>query len=203
MGYPQITLRSFWVTTISAQIMPLCTESHVVFFPLCFASEDFFLLCFAACIVLPLPTLNFTFPSQFLCIKRSFRTPTISPIFTTSDQFNIANKLLKVSSWRGQSYCVYLALLASASSSWWLWEEPREGGLECSAAMRLLLVQWGLFILLRASWISTVRGPGELPWVHMPGTSAVKHWLPAQLVMQAVVNLLAQTPHTNCCRHVS
>lgn len=29
--------------------------------------------------------------------------------------------------------------------------------------------------------------------MHMPGTPAGEHWLPAQLVTQALVNLLAQT----------
>lgn len=52
------------------------------------------------------------------------------------------------------------------------------------------------FILLRAAWISTGNGSGELSWVHMPGTPAVKGWLPAQLVIKALVNLLAQTQCT-------
>lgn len=153
MGYPQIILRSCWVTILSAQIMSLCTESHGVFSPplFCYSGLVFFLLYFAACTVLPLPTLHFTFTSQLLPVRRSFRAPTISPIFITSGQFNIANKLPKASSWRGRAFlgiagqfsCVLLAQLASASSSWWLWEEPGEGGLGCTAAVRVLLVQWG------------------------------------------------------------
>lgn len=187
-----------WVTTLSAEIMSLCTESQGFPPPPFVLPVRIFFPCFTTYSALPLLTLNFTFTSQLLHIRRSFRTPAISSVFTSSGQFSIANKLLEASSWRGtaflgiigQSYCVLIALLASASSSWWLWEEPGEGGLECS------LCNGVSFILLRASWISTGRGPGELLWVHMPGTSAVKHWLPAQLVTQAVVNLLAQTQCT-------
>lgn len=169
-------------------------------FPPLFCQSGFFPPLFHG---LHLPTLIFSFTSQLLCVRRSFRTPAISPISTTSGQFNIANKVLKVSSWRAaaflgiadQSYCMLIALLASACSSWWPWEEPREGGStllpwECS------LCNGVSFILSRASRISAGRGPGELQWVHLPGTSAVKHWLPAQLVTQAVVNLLAQTQCT-------
>lgn len=81
------------------------------FFPLCVASQVFFFpVCFAACIALPLPAPNFTFTSQFLCIRTSFRAPAISPIFTTSGQFSIANKLLQVSSQRGTAFLASLAV---------------------------------------------------------------------------------------------
>lgn len=37
----------------------------------------------------------------------------------------------------------------------------------------------------------------------MPGTLAADHWLPAQLVMQALINLLAQTQCAHSCRLIS
>lgn len=39
----------------------------------------FFPPCFATCVTLHLPTLNFTFTSQLLCIRRSFSNPSHKP----------------------------------------------------------------------------------------------------------------------------
>lgn len=98
----------------------------------------------------------------------------------TLGQFTIANTLLK-------------ALLEYSIC---LQEVLKGGGLGYVLPQEPCVCSRISFILLRAARISTGRRPGTFSWVRIPGTPAVKHWLPAQLVVQTLANLLAQTQCT-------
>lgn len=173
MVYPQIIPKScFQVITLSAQRMSLCTESR---------------RCFFFPFVLPRALLYvylFWISASPLSCSISggpAATPPISSIFTTSGRFSVANKLFKAPLERSTrlreaqpSLGAPVSLVACVLCSAYICCQ-----LLVEAQSTLLLQEQCMcnrisFILLRASWISTGSGPGELSWVRMPGTPAVK-----------------------------